>query len=62
MWNPKYGTNEPIHIPETNPWTERADLWLPRGWGGNEMDWEPEASECKLLHLQWVSIEVPSTH
>ena len=33
IWNLKYGTNEPIYIKETNPWTWRTDLCLPRGRG-----------------------------
>ena len=28
IWNLIYGTNEPIHRKETNPWTWRTDLWL----------------------------------
>ena len=28
-----YGTNEPIYRKETNSWTWRTDLWLPRGRG-----------------------------
>ena len=30
-----YGTNEPIYRKETNSWTQRTDLRLPRGGGGN---------------------------
>ena len=33
IWNLIYGTNEPIYRKETNSWTWRADLWLPRGDG-----------------------------
>ena len=29
----KCGTNEPIYRRETNSWTQRTDLWLPRGRG-----------------------------
>ena len=28
-----YSTNEPIYRKETNSWTWRTDLWLPRGRG-----------------------------
>lgn len=34
MWNPKYGTTEPIYTTETDSQTRRADLWLPRGRRG----------------------------
>ena len=33
MWNLKYGTNEPIYNSETDSWTQRSDLWLPKGRG-----------------------------
>ena len=33
MWNPKYGTNEPIYRTEINSWIWRANLWLPRRRG-----------------------------
>ena len=33
MWDLKYGTNEPIYKTETDSWTQRTDLWLPRGRG-----------------------------
>jgi len=33
IWNVIYGTNEPIYRKETNSWTWRTDLWLPRGKG-----------------------------
>ena len=36
MWKLKYGTNEPIYKTETDSWTERTDLWLPRGRGEEE--------------------------
>ena len=32
-----YGTNEPICRKETNSWTWRTDLWLPRG---TEKEWK----------------------
>ena len=38
IWNLIYSTNERIHRKETNSWTWRTDLWLPRGrrreWDG----------------------------
>ena len=27
--------------------------------GGSGMDWEFRVSRCKLLHLEWISNEVP---
>ena len=33
-------------------------LWLPRGEGGSEMDWECGVSGCKLLHLECISNEI----
>ena len=52
IWNPIYGTNEPIYGKETNSWTWRIDLWLPSGrgkdWDGLEF-WD---SRCNLLHLE----------
>ena len=33
IWNLIYGTNEPFYRKETNSWTWRTDLWLPRGRG-----------------------------
>ena len=45
MRNLKYGTNEPIYKTETDSWTRRTDLWLPRG-----TEWEAGVmSRCKLL-------------
>ena len=38
MWNLKYDTNELIYETETDSWTQRIDLYLPRlGAGGNEL-------------------------
>ena len=37
MWNPKYGTNEPIYKTETDSQTYRTDLQLPRArWVGED--------------------------
>ena len=33
IWNLIYGTNNPIYRKETNSWTWRTDLWLPKEWG-----------------------------
>ena len=51
-------TNEAFYRKETNLWTWRTDLWLPRGRGGSGMDWVLEVSRCKLLHLEWISNEI----
>ena len=53
VWNLTYSTNEPIYRTETNSWTKRIDLWLPRGRGR-----EFGVSRCKLWHLEWISNEV----
>ena len=59
MWNLKYGTNEPIYKTETESWTKRTDLWLPRGGeGGRGMDWEFGIGRCKLLHLEWINCKL----
>ena len=36
MWKLKYDTHEPIYETETESWTLRTDLWLPRGRGLGE--------------------------
>ena len=59
IWNLICGTNEPIYRKETNSWTWRIDLWLSRGKGRSGMDWEFGVSGCKLLHLEWISNEIP---
>ena len=33
IWTLIYSTNEPIYKKETNSWTWRTDLWLPKGRG-----------------------------
>ena len=37
IWNLINGTNEPIHRKETNSWTWRTDLQLPRGKEWDEL-------------------------
>ena len=34
MWNLKYDTNELIYKTETDSWTQKTNLWLPKGKGG----------------------------
>ena len=59
MWILKYGTNELIYETETEPQTQRTDLWLPReSWGGRGMDWEFGVGRRKLLHLEWIHNKV----
>ena len=53
MWNLKEGTHEPTDRTETDSQTRRTDLWLPRE------RWEFGTGRCKLLHLAWISSEVP---
>ena len=57
MWNLNYGTNEPIYRTKTDSQTQRTDLGLLRGreWNGLGV-W---VNRCKLLHLKWISSEVP---
>ena len=52
-----FKAGEFIHRKETNSWTGRTDLCLPRGGRGRGMDWE-FGVRCKLLHLEWISIEI----
>ena len=54
MWNLKYGTDEPIYK-TNNSQTWRTDLWLPRGRGG--MDFE--FNKCKVLHLKRMDSKFP---
>ena len=37
---------------KTDSQTQRTDLWLPRGRGQREMDWELGVSRCKLLYTE----------
>ena len=46
MWNLKYDTNEPTYETETESGTQRADLWLPRGWRLQEMGWETGSADA----------------
>ena len=39
--------------PQTETDSQRADLWLPRGWGW--ADWEFGVSRCKLLYIGLIS-------
>ena len=50
--------NEPIYRRETNSQTWTRDLWLPRGHGESERDWEFGVRRCKLLLLEWIRNEV----
>ena len=59
MWNLNYGTDRPIYRTETDFQTWRADLWLPRGRGREWDELGVWVSRCKLLHLEWISNEVP---
>ena len=59
MWNLKYDTNEPIYETEADSQTQRTDLWLPRGKGGEGgMEWEFGVSRCKLLYIEWINNKV----
>jgi len=58
MWSLIYSTKEPNYRKETNSWTLRTDLWLPRGEGGSGVDCEFGVSTYKLLNLEWKSNEI----
>ena len=36
MWNLDYDTNELIYETETDSQTQKTNLWLPKGKGGNK--------------------------
>ena len=57
MWNLRYDTNDPIYETETDLWTKRRDLWLPRG-GGGVKDCEFKNSKCKILYVGWINNKV----
>ena len=36
--------------------TQRTDLWLPKGRGGEgRVDWESGVSRCKLVYSGWIN-------
>ena len=51
MWNLRYDTNELNCETETDPQTQRTDLWLPRVG----LDWEFGTSGCKLVYIEWIN-------
>ena len=51
----KYDTNGLIYETETDSKTQKRDLWLPRGRGQGELDWEFGTSRCKLLYIGWIN-------
>ena len=39
--------------------TQRTDLWLPKGRGGEgKVDWESGVNRCKLVYLGWINNKV----
>ena len=58
MYNLKDGTSESIYKTETDSWENRLVLAKEEG-GGSGMDREFGVGGCKLLHLIWISNEVP---
>ena len=40
MWNLRYDTNELIYKAETDSQAQKTDLWLPKGKGVREINWE----------------------
>ena len=51
-------TNKLIYETETDSQTWRTRLWLPRGRGEREMDWEFGVTICKLLYVGWINNKV----
>ena len=58
MWNLKYGRNEPIYRTETDSDMENGFVIAKLARGGSGMDGDVGVGRCKLLHLEWISIEV----
>ena len=58
IWNLKYDTDEFIYETESDPWTQRTDLWLPRGWGWGGMELEFGVGWCKLPYVGWTNSKV----
>ena len=52
MWKLKYDTNEPIYETETDSWTQRTDLSLPRGESGGGVGWEFGISRYTPLYIE----------
>ena len=49
MWNLKYDTKALIYKIETDPETQKTNLWLSKGKGrGGEINWEFGISRSKL--------------
>ena len=51
-------TNEHIYKTETNSWTQRTDLWFPKGWGVGKGRNGNEISRGKLLYIEWINSKV----
>ena len=51
IWNLIYGISKPIHRKETNSWTWRKDLWLPRGREG--VGWTGSLRLVDTNHCIW---------
>ena len=43
-----------LSMKQKQTYRHREDLWLPRGGGEGEMDWEFGFSRCKLLYREWM--------
>ena len=52
--------NLPTKRRQTHRHREHRELVVAKGeWGESGMDWESGVSRCKLLHIEWISNEVP---
>ena len=58
MWNLKCGTDDSIYKTETDCGHGKQTCGFQWGKGGSGMSGDSGVSECKLLHLEWVSNEV----
>ena len=61
MWNLKYGTNGDNMALSTEQKQTHGHREETYGCqeGGKGMDWEFGVSRCRLLHLEWISKEIP---
>ena len=58
MWSPQYDPNAPAYTTETESWTQRTELRLPRGRAGGGLDVEGGIRRRKLLYTRWINNKV----
>ena len=54
MCNLNNNTNELIYKTETDSQSSKTSLWLPKGKGGEGMDWKFGTGICTLLYMEWM--------